>query len=191
MKVLSFCLFIFLTLTFVGCGDTGKQKYSLRSSSKVISLTIKSSYPTKLKNKINFELILKNKSEKLIRLYKPNTCFGKYILLMSSSGEFMLPVIVEVYSPDARSLKEKYIELPSGGSYTLNFPAELKTFPNSPSPEFRENIWLYCGGVAHKLSCNGSFKVYGQYSHIEINPPYDNIWTGRVVSEPIDVILNR
>ncbi|MCK4982745.1 MAG: hypothetical protein KAS17_07455 [Victivallaceae bacterium] len=168
------------------------KKYHLRSSSNLISLTLKSSYPTEFKDKINFELTLKNRSGKPIRLNKPHLYLGQHILLMSSTGEFMKPVFTAMYKLRRRAPEEGYVEVPPAGSYIFNFSGHLKTFPNSPSKRFREGLWLDCGDFMHKLSHAGSFKVYGVYSNrASKQPPYDNIWIGRVVSKPIDITLNQ
>jgi hypothetical protein len=97
-----------------------------------------------------------------------------------------------MYGLRVPSSEELYVEVPSAGSYVFNFLGELKTFPNGPDPKLREYLWLDCGDFMHKLSHAGAFKVYGIYSkRVSKNPPYDNIWTGRVVSEPINVTLNK
>ncbi len=167
------------------------KKYHLRSSSKLISLAVESSYSDNSKNKINFKLILKNRTASPIRLYKPRFYLGQYILIMSPSGEFAKPVSTTMYKLRRYLPEECYIELLPKKSYVFNFSGEFKTFPNSPNPEFRDGLWLDCGDFAHKVSNDGLFRIYGIYSHRVNTHFYNNIWTGRVVSEPIDVILNQ
>lgn len=173
------------------------QKYHLRSTSDQLALKIKVCVPTNNPGRVEITLAIKNTTEHPLRLYKP-TEFGSYILLISSAGEVARPEATMMPFMRDRPPEEMYIEVPSGELFEISFTGELKLLPlpseytASFSRTPQDTLVLEVGSYIHVLAHEGSFRVFGQYSYPPRKDlPFDNIWTGRIVSEPVEIQLRQ
>lgn len=151
-------------------------QYHLQSISKDISIELNTIQTPERKDTIEFAITLKNTSYRVLRLYKPYVYFGKYILLVSSSGHVMRPVQTGVYEMPGGTPEETYPEISPGKALALTFKGKLGFQKESGMEELRNSFLLSCRDYAHKLEKPGKYKVYALYYFKRFrNPPFDNI----------------
>jgi hypothetical protein len=164
--------------------------YHLNSTSNEVKIVVKSEPVKDTKKAMEFTISLVNVSDKALRFYKPRAYLGKNILLVSEDGEFMGSQITTYYSSERETPENMFPEVAPGKSINFSFKAEAQTYPDSPSEQFRYFAWFNCGDFSHCLFKTGKFKVYARYDwKARKNPPYQNIWTGRLISEPIEITI--
>lgn len=166
------------------------RSYHLQSRSKDVSICLKAAPQADGKAGIQFVLSLVNTSARSLRFNRPSAYLGRHILLVTQSGEFMESCRSIIYLGSPGAPDQTYAQVEPGHSLDIVFTGQVKTFPDSPDPAFRNFVWLDCDGFMHKLTASGTFRVYARYAHEEgPAPAFDNIWTGRVVSEPVEIQL--
>ena len=168
--------------------------YHLKNQSEDVSIHITAVPTTDQTAGIRFTISLVNTSGKLLRFYKPSRYYpGECILLATKRGEFMKSEQTTVYSLSRSGTSEDaYPEVAPGKSLDFSFVGTPTSYSGSLDTEFRDNLWLDCGDFSHKLTTAGTFKVYALYEYRSTpEPPFANIWTGRVVSEPIEIEIRQ
>jgi hypothetical protein len=139
---------------------------------------------------LKFVLSVKNTSNRLLRLYKPQVYLGRSLLLLSSTGEVMKGDMTVEYKLGPRDPEEEYPQLYQGETMTITIKGKLAKKPKHQGAKLRDTLWLDCLDYSHQLSKADSFMVYGLYSSPELpNPPFKNIWSGRVLSEPVKITI--
>lgn len=165
-------------------------QYHLQSISKDISIKLSTIQAPEAKDTIQFTITLKNTSERLLRLYKPDVYLAEQILLVSPLGHVMRPVLTVMYKLARRPPEETYPEVLPGEAIVLSFKGRLRLQKGSGMEELRNSLLLDCWDWVHKLEGPGKYKVYALYYFKKFrNSPFDNIWEGRIVSEPAEVHL--
>jgi hypothetical protein len=177
------------------------KKYHLNNTSDDLSIKITSA---EMSGEILFNVTLKNISKKPLILYRPWVYIGEYLLIEDPDGDFKkpLPAIVDIFGP--HSEKANYFEIFPQDE--LKFEMKAALINNNTFLEdvvlfikkilFIENknefFMLSGGDVTYYLYKSGKYNIYAIYDMDGNYPPETkNIWSGRVVSAPIQVKLKR
>lgn len=162
-------------------------KYHLQHRSNDVSIELGVKHALIFKDIIEFTITLRNTSDQMIRLIKPLHYLGEKILLVSPTGHFLPSMKVVMYKmKDIRG--PDYPIIPPGKKLILTLEGEIKFQKESGFKELSNSFILDTWDCAHKLDEPGKYKAYAIYCFTGIrNPPYDNIWKGSVVSEPVEL----
>ncbi|MBL7074190.1 HEAT repeat domain-containing protein [candidate division KSB1 bacterium] len=166
--------------------DTFIAQHHLQNLSTDVSLKLE--VKNGIFNSKIFTLILRNDSEKTLRLYKPKVYLGAYLMFRSSLGHFIEHIKAILYDERGRTPEGTYPKIAPGKDLKLSCSARPQT--NRKIYKYPEPVSLVLdfGDTIHLLGNSGKFKVYAIYSYRKRpNELYPNIWTGRVVSNPVEI----
>lgn len=134
--------------------------------------------------RISFTLTLQNNSDKPFRIVNNNFYLGRMLYFRSEKGHFFRAVETVDYDMPM----PEWLQLAPGDShvYEINVNVSIK-----------DKLKYESGDVAYEIDETGKFKVYGM---LEAPPPtqkqienlmFENVWSGRAVSKPIEVTITK
>lgn len=174
-------------------------RYHLKNTKKdiIVQLNAKSVI-TNNKQLINFIITIKNVSPKSIYMYNPKHYIGKMLLLYSEDrGVFANKQLTVDYDFDDLN---PFIEIQPNESVEYKVTAKPVRLSSDMCKVFRvnskNNMVLDCGDIFHTIGIQGKYKVYAIYSISKRFAKYprnnikNEIWSGTIISEPININIS-
>ncbi len=168
-------------------------RYHLTGRSKDVAITLSAEKHWDSLTHMVFVIRVENRSGHNLRLYDPHWYYGLQLILVLQDGTVMKSERSSIIDPDLPLPDDtQYPQFASGEALQMRIPARIRRFPDASDIMVRKWPWLDCEDCRHRLTDQGLFHVYAAYEwRGRLRAPFDNVWIGRVVSDPIDIELKE
>jgi len=171
-------------------------QYHLTSTSMDLGVEFTAQQSQQDPRKFEFHVVVRNLTDKPIRIHSPKVYLGRMLVMSDSDGHFVQNLSNVKYK--TAITKESFPELPAHGELEFIISAEARLIDSrgwkKNGLSQPEAMVLDCGDVFHAIGESGKVTVRALYSvekrfaqGLSGRLGLSQVWTGRVVSRPLEI----